>query len=86
MTGVGKSRVRIPQLVEEFVCHGIDGGQPRSWGVLQQLGNQINRASVRFAEYLWQCQSYTIHYGSLQMSRFTLLNGCGLICGNLCSM
>jgi hypothetical protein len=52
MAGIWKTRRRVPQLVEEWMYHGLDGGQPLRGCVLQELGNEIDGGCVRFAEYL----------------------------------
>lgn len=42
MAGVGEAAVRIAELVEEGVDHGIDGRETLSRRVLEQRGDQID--------------------------------------------
>jgi hypothetical protein len=55
---VGVTRVRqtsawVPQLIEEGVDHGINGRQPLSRRVFQQLGDQIDRIRIGLPEHLY---------------------------------
>lgn len=56
VAGVRQTCVGIPQLVEEGVHHGVDGGQSLRRCVLQQLRDQIDSVGVGFAENLGKCQ------------------------------
>lgn len=54
---VGVARVwepclRIPQLVEEGLDHGVDGRQALRWRVLQKLRDEVDSAGVGFPEHL----------------------------------
>jgi ribose 1,5-bisphosphokinase PhnN len=49
---VGQLDVGIPELVEEWVHHGLDSGETLSRGVLKQFRNEINRVRISFAEDL----------------------------------
>jgi hypothetical protein len=50
---VGQLDVRVPELVEEWVHHGLDSGETLSRGVLEQFRNEINRVRISFAEDLY---------------------------------
>lgn len=52
VTRVWQACVGIPQLVKEWVDHGIDGRETLCRSVLEQLGDQIDGARVRLAENL----------------------------------
>lgn len=49
---VGQLDVGIPELVEEWVNHGLDSGQTLSRCVLEQFGDEVNCIGVGFAEHL----------------------------------
>lgn len=51
---IGQTRVGVPQLIEEWVHHGINGGKSLCRCVFQQLGDQIDSAGIGFAENLWK--------------------------------
>lgn len=52
VTRVGESRVWVPQLIEEGVHHGVNGGQSLSGSVLEQLGDQVDRIRICLTENL----------------------------------
>ena len=52
VTRVWRARVRIPQLIEEGVHHGIDGRQTLGRGVFKQLRDQFDGAGVGLSENL----------------------------------
>lgn len=52
MTRVRQSCARVPQLVEEGVDHGFNRGQALRRSVLEQLGDEIDRVGLGFAEHL----------------------------------
>lgn len=55
VTRVRQTRVGIPQLVEEGVDHGVNGGQTLRWCVLQQFGDQVDSVRISFTEHLHHC-------------------------------
>jgi hypothetical protein len=52
VTRVWQTSAWVPQLIEEGVNHGVDGRQPLSRGVFQQLGDQIDRIRIGLPEHL----------------------------------
>ena len=72
MARIWKPGLRIPQLVEEGLHHGVDRGEALGGGVLQELRDQINRGRVSFPENLGVCQRAAMQTPAFQ---HTLLNG-----------
>lgn len=52
MTGVWQLSVRIPELVEEGVHHGVDGSLTLCWRILKQSGDKIDSIGVSLSEDL----------------------------------
>ena len=52
MPRVGQPRLRVAQIVEERMNHGVDGAESLRGGVLEKTSDQIDRIGVRLAEHL----------------------------------
>ncbi len=80
---IGQLGVRIPQLIKERMAHGLDRRETLSRGILEETGDEVDGIWRSFAEDLsYQISERHIFGGE----GLTLLKGCGLIWGNLCSM
>jgi hypothetical protein len=56
MTRIWETSCRIPQLIEERMDHGVNCRQPLGRGVLQQLGDEIDRIGICLPEHLEFCK------------------------------
>lgn len=54
---VRESSVRVSQLIEEGVNHGLNGGQTLCRCVFEELGNEIDGAGVGLTEDLFELVS-----------------------------
>jgi hypothetical protein len=52
VTRVWQPRARIPQLIKEWMYHGIDGRETLGGGVFEEFRDQVNRIGVGLAEHL----------------------------------
>ena len=52
VAGVRQLEVRISELIEEWVNHGLNCGKTLSRRVLEQFGDQINRIGIGLSEHL----------------------------------
>lgn len=53
VTRIGESSVRVSQLIEEGVDHGLDSGQTLCRCVFEKLRNEIDGAGIGLAEDLF---------------------------------
>jgi len=93
VTRIGKSSIWVPQLVKEWMNHGLDSRQALSRCVLQKLRDEIDGARIRFAENLYLCQLQAPSVSSTRLNhlakwmRFDLwelvLHVVGIHCTNL---
>src|ERR1700760_3223008 len=82
---VWQPRIRVSEFVEERVHHCLDCRQSLCRRILEKSRDQVDSMWVRLAEDL-RCWVSVTCSASNRNSERTLLNGWGLICGNLCSL
>ena len=54
--GIWQLGVGITKLVKERVAHGFHSRQTLSWGVFEQLRDEVNRLRASLTEHLMECK------------------------------